>query len=473
VRGDRPRLRVLLAVPGPGCAARRGAGRPRVGRARQVAASRPGRRGRVRRLFVDITPLRHDRRYRYLWLGQAVSGIGNQITRIALPFQVYVLTGSTLAVAVLAAVQLVPILTFALGAGSLADAVDRRRLLVVTQSGQAAATLGLLLLSLVPAPNLLAILVVAFVAASLSAVDQPARASAVPRLVARERLPAAIALNELNDQTASVVGPAVGGVLIATIGLSGAYAVDVVSFGAALAALVAIGPIRPGADARRPSLEGIREGLRFAIGHRLILSTFVIDLNAMIFGMPTALFPALALDVFRAGPAGVGFLAAAPAFGAVIGALLSGWVSSVHRAGRAVIVAVAIWGLAILGFGLATFSFAIALACLAIAGAADSISAVFRNIILQLETPDALRGRVTSIHSMVVTSGPRIGDIEAASVASLVGSQLSVVSGGLLCVAGVVAVARLFPELDAYVRTRDRPPSPQTEVATASSTDPS
>ena len=416
--------------------------------------SGPGsRRRRFGRILVDVSPLRLDRRYRLLWSGQAVGGIGTQITRIALPFQVYVMTGSTLAVAVLAAVQLVPILTFALGAGSLADAIDRRRLLIVTQVGQGAASLALLGLALLPAPSLLAILVVAFAGASLSAIDQPARSSAVPRLVAPERLPAAIALNELNYQTASVIGPAIGGLLLATVGVRGAYAVDVLSFAASIGALVAIGPIAPMADARRPSLDGIREGLRFAIRRRVILSTFAIDLNAMIFGMPTALFPALALDVFRVGPAGVGFLAAAPAFGAVIGALLSGWVSHVRRVGRAVIIAVAVWGLAIAGFGLSTFSFPLALGFLAVAGAADSISAVFRNIIVQFETPDALRGRVMSIHSMVVTSGPRLGDIEAATVASVIGTQLSVVSGGLLCLAGVVAVARLFPELSRHVRT--------------------
>jgi len=416
--------------------------------------SGPGsRRRRFGRILVDVSPLRLDRRYRLLWSGQAVGGIGTQITRIALPFQVYVMTGSTLAVAVLAAVQLVPILTFALGAGSLADAIDRRRLLIVTQVGQGIASLALLGLALLPAPSLLAILVVAFAGASLSAIDQPARSSAVPRLVAPERLPAAIALNELNYQTASVIGPAIGGLLLATVGVRGAYAVDVLSFAASIGALVAIGPIAPMADARRPSLDGIREGLRFAIRRRVILSTFAIDLNAMIFGMPTALFPALALDVFRVGPAGVGFLAAAPAFGAVIGALLSGWVSHVRRVGRAVIIAVAVWGLAIAGFGLSTFSFPLALGFLAVAGAADSISAVFRNIIVQFETPDALRGRVMSIHSMVVTSGPRLGDIEAATVASVIGTQLSVVSGGLLCLAGVVAVARLFPELSRHVRT--------------------
>ena len=188
----------------------------------------------------------------------------------------------------------------------------------------------------------------------------------------------------------------------------------------------------------------------------MILSTFVIDLNAMIFGMPTSLFPALALDVFKVGPAGLGLMAAAPAVGALLGAVFSGWVPAVRRIGVGVIVAVAIWGAAITLFGLSTFSFPLALFFLAIAGAADVLSAVFRSTIVQLETPDTLRGRVTSIHILVVTSGPRIGDIEAATVASIVGAQLSVVSGGLLCLAGVAVVARLFPELATHV-VRVRP----------------
>jgi MFS family permease len=206
----------------------------------------------------------------------------------------------------------------------------------------------------------------------------------------------------------------------------------------------------------RPGLAAIREGLRFVRARRVILSTFVIDLNAMVFGMPTSLFPALALDVFKVGPAGLGLMAAAPAVGALLGAVLSGWVSAVRRIGVGVIVAVAIWGAAIVGFGLSTFSFPLALVFLAIAGAADVLSAVFRSTIVQLETPDTLRGRVTSIHILVVTSGPRIGDIEAATVASIVGAQLSVVSGGVLCLAGVAVVARLFPELAAHV-VRVRP----------------
>ncbi|MDO8483470.1 MAG: MFS transporter [Candidatus Limnocylindrales bacterium] len=413
---------------------------------------------RARRLFLDTAPLRLDRDYRWLWSGQVISGMGNQITRVALQFQVYVLTGSTLAIGALALFQLVPILLFALGAGSLADAIDRRRLLMVTQTGLATCSLTLTLLALSGDPPLPALFAVAFVAAGLGAVDQVTRSSAIPRLVPPERLPAAIALNQLNFQTASIIGPAAGGLLIATVGIAGAYAVDVASFLATLTALFAIHPLPPLGDAARPGLAAIAEGLRFAREKRAILGCLAIDLNAMIFGMPTALFPVLALDVFQTGPAGFGLLAAAPAVGAFLGALLSGWVSTVMRVGRAIVLAVIAWGLAITAFGLVTFSFPLALLFLALAGAADVFSAVFRSTLVQLETPDALRGRIMSIHGLVVSGGPRIGDMEAAGVAALVGPQAAVVSGGILCLLGVVVVARLFPELAGHVICR-RPPA--------------
>lgn len=421
-------------------------------------------RGRARRLFLDTAPLRLDRDYRWLWSGQVISGMGNQITRVALPFQVYVLTGSTLAIAALTLFQLVPILLFALGAGSLADAVDRRRLLMVTQVGLAICSTSLVLLALNGDPPLPALFAVAFLMAGLGAVDQPTRSSAIPRLVPPERLPAAIALNQLNFQTASIVGPAVGGVLIATIGIAGAYAVDVLTFLATLTALLAIRPLPPLRDAARPGLAAIAEGLRFARRERAIFGSFAIDFNAMIFGMPTSLFPVLALDVFQTGPTGFGLLAAAPAAGSFLAALLSGWISSVRRTGRAIVIAVVGWGLAITAFGLVTFSFPLALLFLALAGAADVLSAVFRSTLVQLTTPDELRGRVMSIHGLVVTSGPRIGDIEAATVAALVGPQAAVVSGGLLCLLGVVVVAKLFPELVNHVVRPREPVAPVVSV---------
>ena len=359
-----------------------------------------------------------------------------------------------MAIGILSLCQLIPILVFALGAGSLADVIDRRRLLLLTQTALAACSLALVALALEGSPPLVALFVIAAAAAGLGAVDQPARASSVPRLVPPERLPSAIALNQLNFQLASIVGPAVGGILIATVGLAGAYAVDVVSFLAAIVALLAIQPLPPLGAVSRPGLAAINEGLRFVRRRRAILGSFVIDLDAMIFGMPTALFPVLALEVFGTGAVGFGLLAAAPAVGAFVGALLSGWVSGVRRTGRAILLAVVAWGLAITAFGLATFSFPLALVFLAVAGAADVFSAVFRSALVQLETPDGLRGRVTSIHTLVVTGGPRLGDLEATVVAALTTPQFAVVSGGIACVVGVWFVARRYPELAQHVIRR-------------------
>jgi predicted MFS family arabinose efflux permease len=214
-----------------------------------------------------------------------------------------------------------------------------------------------------------------------------------------------------------------------------------------------IAPIPPHPDARRPSLRSIAEGLRFARDRRIIMATLALDLDAMVFGMPSSLFPQLALTVFNTGAAGYGLLNAAPAIGAFVGAALSGWVGRVRRPGRGVVVAVAGWGAAILAFGLLTAVFPLALVCLAFAGGADVVSAVLRNSIVQLATPDRLRGRLSSIYMLVVTSGPRIGDAEAAAVAAVAGPQFSVVSGGVLCLLGLIAVVRFFPQLMAYQST--------------------
>jgi MFS family permease len=398
-------------------------------------------------LLVDVSPLRHDRDFRLLWSGQLVSGIGRQITVVALPFQLYLLTGSPLAIGLLAVVQLVPLLTVTLVGGALADALDRRRLLIATQILLACCSLLLAGLAVLPAPPLPAIYLVAFLATAIGSVDQPTRGSLLPRIVARERFPAALALNQAGYQAASIVGPAIGGVLLATVGVAAAYFVDALSFSASILAAVMLRPVPVQGETRRPGIGAIVEGLRFARRHRPILGTFVIDLNAMVFGMPTALFPILALEVFRTGPEGVGLLAAAPAVGALLGALLGGWVGRIDRQGRAVFIAVAVWGLAIALFGLSTGSFALALLLLAVAGAADVISAVLRNTIVQLAAPDHLRGRLSSLHVAVVTSGPRLGDVEATSVAAAFGAQFSVVSGGVLCLLGLGLVAWRFPEL--------------------------
>ena len=407
------------------------------------------RRG-LRGLLVDLEPVRRDRDFRMLWLGQLVNGLGRQVTVVALPFELWQLTHSSLSIGLLALVQLVPILIFSLGGGAVADAVDRRLLLLGTQALLAASSLCLVVLAAQSAPPIWAFYVVAFVAAGIGAVDQPTRTSAIPRLVPRERVQAAIAVNWLSGQTVSVAGPVAAGILILTAGVATAFAFDVVTFMASLLALFLIAPIPPHPGASRPSLHSIAEGLRFARDRRIVMGTFAIDLDAMIFGMPSSLFPQLALTVFNTGAAGYGLLNAAPAIGALAAAAFSGWLNRVRRPGRGVIAAVAGWGIAIVGFGLLTASFPLALVCLAVAGAADVVSAVLRASIVQLATPDRIRGRVSSIHSLVVTSGPRLGDAEAAGVAALAGPQFSVVSGGVMCVLGLLVVVRRFPELLGY-----------------------
>ena len=401
-------------------------------------------------ILVDLEPVRRDRDFRMLWLGQLVNGLGRQVTVVALPFELWQLTHSSLSIGLLALVQLVPILIFSLGGGAVADAVDRRRLLIVTQLLLAATSLALAVLAAQPSPPVWALYAVAAIAAGVGAVDTPARSSALPRLVPRERLPAAIALNWLSGQTVAVAGPVFAGVLIATSGVATAFAFDVLTFLASLAALLVIAPIPPHPEARRPSLHSIAEGLVFARDRRIVLATLAIDFDAMVFGMPSSLFPQLALTVFNTGAAGYGLLNAAPAVGALIGAAFSGWVGSVRRPGRGVVAAVAGWGAAIVAFGLLTAYFPLALICLAVAGGADVISAVLRSSIVQLATPDRLRGRLSSIYMLVVTSGPRFGDAEAAAVAAVAGPQFSVVSGGVLCLLGLIVVVRLFPQLTAY-----------------------
>ena len=422
-----------------------------------------------RSVLVDIEPIRRDREFRMLWLGQLVNNLGRQVTVVALPFELWQLTHSSLSIGVLALVQLVPILVFSLAGGALADAIDRRILLLTTQAVLAVTSLGLAFLALQPNPPIVAFYGVAFVAAGVGAVDQPARASAIPRLVPRERLAAAIAANWLSGVTVSIAGPVAAGVLIATSGVATAFAFDAATFLASLTALLLMAPIPPHPDAARPGLRSIAEGLRFARSRPVILATFAIDLNAMIFGMPSSLMPQLALTVFTTGAAGYGLLNAAPAVGALIGTAFSGWVGRLRRPGRGVAVAVATWGVAIAAFGLLTWSFPLALACFAVAGAADVVSAVLRGSIVQLSTPDHLRGRVSSIQSLVVTSGPRLGDAEAAGVAALAGPQFSVVSGGVMCLAGLLVVLRKFPELLAYeheaVSTSQPGPEPSPDLA--------
>jgi predicted MFS family arabinose efflux permease len=249
--------------------------------------------------------------------------------------------------------------------------------------------------------------------------------------------------------TGLAIGPALGGVVLANIGTAGAFWIDAATFGFAFLACTRLPPLLPEGGGTRVSLGAIADGLRFIRGSRVLQGTFLIDINAMVFGMPRALFPALGLQVFGGGASTVGLLYAAPGAGALVGALTTGWVSHVRRQGLAVYVAVAVWGLAIASFGVSTW-LPLALFLLALAGGADVVSAVFRNTILQTSVPDQLRGRLSSVHIAVVTGGPRLGDLEAGAVASLTTPRISVVSGGMACAAGVLVLAWLLPDFRRY-----------------------
>jgi MFS family permease len=428
-------------------------GAPAAGRGR----SRAGRV--VRALTVDTSPLRESRDFRLLWLGELISTTGRQITVVTLPYQVFRLTGSSLAVGMIGLVQIVPLIVFSLVGGAVADRVDRRRLIIVTETGLAATSALLFLGALIRHPPLAYLYGITAIQSGVMAVNSPTRSAAVPTLVSRERLPAALALNQVMFNTTLVVGPAVAGLILARLGVAWAYSVDVLTFAASISASVLLRPMPARrVDGTEPvgAWRAVREGFAFLRGRRVLISTFLIDLDAMIFGMPRAVFPVLALMVFRVGPEGLGLLYAAPAVGALVGALTTGWVGRVRRQGMAVIWAVATWGLAITGFGLVGRRFWLGLVLLGVAGAADVISAVFRGTILQLSVPDALRGRLSAAHIMVVTGGPRLGDVEAGVVASLVSPTFSVVSGGVACVAGVAILALAVPELARY-RISDPP----------------
>jgi hypothetical protein len=397
-----------------------------------------------RRLFIDLTPLRRSRDFRLLILGELVSVLGTQLTTVAVPYQVYRITHSSLDVGLVSMAQLLPLIAGSLLGGSIVDAMDRRRLLMVAQLLPAVCSAGLAVNADL-GTTLWPLFVLPALSAGFSPLDNAGRSAIVPRLVRRSELPTANAMFQALFQFGLVVGPAIAGLLLAGAGVRFVYWMDVASFGAALIGAFLISP-QPPTDAAisRPGLRSIVEGLSFVRGRQAIQGAYLIDINAMVFGMPRALFPALAITLFGGGASTLGFLYAAPGAGALIGALTTGWVGRIQRQGLAVIVAVIVWGAAITSFGLVSWLPA-ALALLALAGCADVISAVFRSTIIQLAVPDSLRGRLAGLQTAVVTGGPRIGDLEAGAVAAGFGDTISVVSGGLACIAGAVVLARLLP----------------------------
>ncbi|HEV8297518.1 MAG TPA: MFS transporter [Acidimicrobiales bacterium] len=417
-------------------------------------------------ILTDVSPLRHSRQFRLLYTGQAVSLVGSVVTTVTAPFQLHEITGSTWQVGLLSLVQLPVLFAGSIVGGPLADAYDRRRVLFVVEMVMLAASAGLAWNAVSDHPRAWPIYVLTALVAGLTGIDAPARSACIPAMVGAADLPGALALTQLLHQFGFVVGPALAGLILKLGAPSAAYTFDVATFVVSLGFIARLGPQVPLGGVTKAGLSSLLEGWRYLHGERAVQGTFAIDINAMVFGMPRALFPEMARSTFGGGGGTYGLLSAAPAAGAVVGAVTLGWVTRVERQGRAVFLAVICWGAAIVLFGISPWLW-LALLMLALAGWADAISAVFRNTILQLSVPDRFRGRLGAVHIAVVTGGPRLGDVEAAGVAAVSDVRIAAWTGGLACIAGCAVVARAFSEL---VRWRVSVDGGRHEIAVAGET---
>jgi MFS family permease len=416
-----------------------------------LTEERPSWRDLATRITVDFSPLRDYPHYRRLWIGQAVTFVGSEMALVALPYQVWQLTHSTLVLGLFSLTELVPLLTLTLAGGAVADAIDRRRMVLITETLQALGVAGLLVNAALPHPSIVVLFVFATIVAGCFSAGVGAMRSIPQRLIPEEVFAQAGALDSIYYGLGGVAGPPLAGVLIATTGLPVVYAIGMASFAATVVALWGLPSMPPHPDADRPGIRSIVEGFRFVSREKVILGFFLVDTNAMVFGMPLGLFPAIAA---RFGDATyLGALYAAPAAGALIAGLGSGWVAYVRRQGLVVVAAASLWGVAIAGFAFAD-RFWLALVLVGLAGLADQVSAIFRNAMLLALTPDRLLGRVRGIEFMQVASAPSLGNLEAGVVASLTSIRTSVASGGLLCVAGTLASAAAFPVLVRYEARR-------------------
>ncbi len=404
------------------------------------------RPGTLRALSLDLTPLKISPDYRLFFVSQTVSFFGSMMSFVVLPWQMYQLTHSSLAVGLLGAAEFIPLITMAFIGGALADYVDRRRMVLITEMLMALGSAALVLNSLLPNPRAWLLFVCATAFAGLNGLKRPSLEALTPKLLPPGLMAAASALRSAGSTIGGILGPALGGIFATTAGLAQAYSLNFGTFAISLLALWMMRATPPPAGADRPSLRSIAEGLRYARSRPELMGTYLIDINAMFFGMPMALFPAIAA---RFGNASVGFLYAAPSVGALLVTLASGWTVRVNRHGLAVTVAAALWGVAIIGFGFADRLW-LALFCLLLAGAADMVSGLFRMTIWNQTIPDHLRGRLAGIEMVSYMTGPLLGNAEAGIVASLFSIRTSILSGGVLCVVGTGLFAIAFPAFLRY-----------------------
>jgi MFS family permease len=411
--------------------------------------------GRVRGAFADTTPLRTVE-FRRLWLAGVVTLIGAQLTIVAVPKQIYDLTGSSSYVGLTGLFGLVPLVVFGLWGGAISDAMDRRVLLLITGAGISLTSVALWLVAATGIRSVWLVLVVFAVQQALLAINQPTRTAVLPRILPARQLAPANALNMTVYQFGAIVGPTVAGALLPMIGLSTLYLIDAVALLATLWAAWKLPPIPPLRDEngsrRTAGLRDVMAGFRYVAAQKVLLVSFLLDIIAMGFGMPRAVFPEMAERTFHDPPGGglaLGLLFASIAIGAVAGGVFSGWLHRVRRQGVAVAVAICVWGLGVAAFGMASALW-LAVLCLAVGGAADLVSAVYRNTMLQVVATDEMRGRMQGVFVVVVGGGPRLGDIWHGPAAAAIGTGPASTLGGIAVVVLAIAVVALLPAFWRY-----------------------
>lgn len=397
-------------------------------------------------MFLDITPLKISRDYRLLFFGQLISFFGTMMTFVVVPLQMYQLTGSNLYVGLIGVAEFVPMFVLAFLGGALADAVDRRKMLRLTEIGQTLTTAILLGNALLPEPRIWVLFVAVALHAGLAGLQRPSFEALIPKIVPPEYMSAVAALNSIRFNLGAIISPILGGLIAAQFGAKTAYAIDFLTFAASLAAVWMIRAVPPPENADDVSFASIKRGFRYAMSRKELLGTYLVDINAMLFGMPKALFPALAVT-FQA--KSVGFFFAAIAVGALIATVTSGWAKYIHRHGLAISIAAGLWGVAIIFFGFSTNLYA-ALFFLGVAGFFDMISGVFRMTVWNQTIPNHFRGRLAGIEMISFLTGPMLGDAEAGIVAHFFSVKISIIAGGVLTVVGTLALAALLPEFIKY-----------------------
>ena len=399
------------------------------------------------KLAIDLSPLKKYKDFRNLWTAGLISYLGSMITYVALPFQLKEITHSYLAVGVLGVIEILPLIIFGLYGGVLADAVDRKKMIWATEAGALLIVAGLLANSVLPDPKTYIIYISAALFAVVDGLQRPSMGAILPRLVSHEDLPAASNLLTLRWQFGFIIGPTLGGIIFSTSSVSVGYIFDIATYLISLIFLAQIHSVLPSSEAEKPSLASLFAGVRYAFSRQDLMATYVIDLAAMFFAMPNALFPFWA-DLLDA-PKALGLFYAAGISGAILVTLTSGWTKTYRFHGKAIIVAAIGWGAAIALSGL-THSLIIVLICLAIAGGSDQISALFRNTIWNQTIPDELRGRLAGIEMLSYSVGPLAGQLRAASIAAATSLSFSVTSGGFVCVLVVGILAIFLPKFRKY-----------------------